>query len=99
VNGYGQVVDDFESPEGRYLVIWDLEQKFSWRALVVAPFRAEVGSLIRFERTDGAGRMVVIEVRDLPSRLVPIVLMSDTASRSLPAGQVWTEFAPHSAAF
>lgn len=90
---YGQIVDDFMTPEGRFLVIWDLSVGKSWRALVPSSFVAEVGSVVAFEFGENRekGRLGVIEAAKLPAPLKPVIDPPGNSRRSHGGGADWTD--------
>jgi hypothetical protein len=75
MNGFGQIIDDFPTPSGRYIVIWDLAAEESWYGLVQNDFKGVIGTLVAFDRSaDGqTARVVAIDREDLPRELEPVM--------------------------
>lgn len=75
MRGYGQIVDDFGTPSGRYIVVWDLATGESWYGLVQDHFNGVIGTLVAFERSiDGRSvDIAVIGRSDLPESMQPAI--------------------------
>jgi hypothetical protein len=75
MHGFGQIIDDFPTPSGRYIVIWDLVEEQSWYGLVQDEFKGGIGTLVAFDRSaDGRNaRIVAIDRGDLPQRVEPVM--------------------------
>jgi hypothetical protein len=72
---YGQIIDDFGTPSGRYIVVWDLAAAESWYGLVQDELGGVIGTLVAFERSVDrkSVNIFVIERRDLPDGMEPII--------------------------
>jgi hypothetical protein len=72
---YGQIVDDFGTPSGRYIVVWDLAARESWYGLVQGHFKGVIGTLVAFERSDDGKSVSIatIDPSDLPGTVSPAI--------------------------
>jgi len=70
---YGQVIDDYPTPKGRYVVVWDLVDKTSCYGAVEEYFDGTVGSLVVYERTPTGITVHSIKEADLPASVAPLI--------------------------